>query len=177
VKETTPAILREAMRNPSEEERESGRPGIPVHLKDIHLERGMHCVDCHFSTDVHGNGKLYGETRNAIEIDCVDCHGTTAAPATLRTSGPSAPVNGGNDLRSGATPFGLPRFSRGGGRVLQRSMVDEDIVWEVPQVNRYHHTGQPPLQRARTTRRRFNAAVMPGASSHPSKGWPTPMSA
>ncbi len=21
----------------------------------------MHCVDCHFEQDVHGNGKLYGE--------------------------------------------------------------------------------------------------------------------
>src|SRR5712671_1421933 len=45
-----------------------------VQLKDIHLEKGMHCVDCHFEQDSHGNGKLYGETRNAIEIDCVDCH-------------------------------------------------------------------------------------------------------
>ncbi|HEX7831270.1 MAG TPA: hypothetical protein VF787_16555, partial [Thermoanaerobaculia bacterium] len=30
-----------------------------VHLRDIHLERGMHCVDCHFSQDEHGNGQLY----------------------------------------------------------------------------------------------------------------------
>jgi len=50
--------------------------GKAVHLKDIHLEKGMHCVDCHFEQDNHGNGKLYGETRNAVEIDCVDCHGT-----------------------------------------------------------------------------------------------------
>ena len=28
----------------------------------------MHCVDCHFKQDSHGNGKLYGEPRNAIEI-------------------------------------------------------------------------------------------------------------
>ena len=47
-----------------------------VHLMDIHLEKGMHCTDCHFEQDAHGNGKLYGETRNAVEIDCVDCHGT-----------------------------------------------------------------------------------------------------
>ena len=50
--------------------------GKAVHLKDIHLEKGMQCVDCHFGQDNHGNGKLYGETRNAVEIDCVDCHGT-----------------------------------------------------------------------------------------------------
>jgi len=29
-----------------------------VHLKDIHLEKGMQCADCHFETDVHGNGLL-----------------------------------------------------------------------------------------------------------------------
>ena len=49
--------------------------GKAVHLKDIHLEKGMQCIDCHFEQDNHGNGKLYGETRNAVEIDCVDCHG------------------------------------------------------------------------------------------------------
>jgi hypothetical protein len=38
-----------------------------VHRKDIHLERGMHCSDCHFEQDAHRTGKLYGETRNAIE--------------------------------------------------------------------------------------------------------------
>ena len=29
-----------------------------VHLKDIHLEKGMHCVDCHFRQDVLGPGKV-----------------------------------------------------------------------------------------------------------------------
>ena len=52
-----------------------------VHLKDIHLEKGMHCSDCHFKQDVHGNGKVYGETRAAIEITCVDCHGSINAKA------------------------------------------------------------------------------------------------
>src|ERR1043166_3495004 len=33
--------------------------GKAIHLKDIHLERGMQCADCHFDVDVHGNGKLY----------------------------------------------------------------------------------------------------------------------
>ncbi len=47
-----------------------------MHLADIHLEKGMHCVDCHFEQDDHGNGKLYGEPRAAIELDCTDCHGT-----------------------------------------------------------------------------------------------------
>jgi hypothetical protein len=102
-----------------------------VHLRDIHLERGMHCVDCHMSQDVHGTGQLHGETRAAIEIACVDCHGTVGAPASLRTSGPASR---GADLSLKATPFGLPRFARREGRVLQRSMVEEGREWVVPQV-------------------------------------------
>jgi len=57
--------------------------GKPVHLKDIHLEAGMQCADCHFESDSHGNGHLYGATRDAITEDCVDCHGTVDKPASL----------------------------------------------------------------------------------------------
>ena len=61
-----------------------------VHLNDIHAERGMHCVDCHFRQDSHGDGNLYNEPRAAIEIACEDCHGTIKQKATLFTSGPAA---------------------------------------------------------------------------------------
>jgi hypothetical protein len=40
-----------------------------VHLTSIHLDLGMHCVDCHFAQDAHGNGHIYGEVAAAIEID------------------------------------------------------------------------------------------------------------
>jgi hypothetical protein len=63
-----------------------------VHLNDIHAERGMHCVDCHFRQDSHGDGNLYNEPRAAIEIACEDCHGTIKQKATLFTSGPAAAV-------------------------------------------------------------------------------------
>ena len=63
-----------------------------VHLNDIHLERGMHCVDCHFRQDAHGDGNLYNEPRAAIEIACEDCHGTIQKKASLFTSGPAAAV-------------------------------------------------------------------------------------
>jgi hypothetical protein len=56
---------------------------VPVHLKDIHLEKGMQCVDCHFQQDAHGDGHLYGETRNAVLVDCIDCHGSIAEPPRL----------------------------------------------------------------------------------------------
>jgi len=32
-----------------------------VHMSSIHVDVGMHCVDCHFSQDNHGNGHIYGE--------------------------------------------------------------------------------------------------------------------
>ena len=61
-----------------------------VHLQDIHLEKGMHCVDCHFRQDSHGTGILYNEPRAAIEVGCVDCHGTLKEKANTITSGPAA---------------------------------------------------------------------------------------
>ncbi len=103
-----------------------------VHLKDIHLEKGMHCVDCHFEQDSHGDGRLYGETRNAIEIDCIDCHGTIRNRSSLVTSGPAS--GGGRSLRAYSTPAGRRRFVEMGGRIIQRSMVDPNLEWEVVQV-------------------------------------------
>jgi hypothetical protein len=114
-----------------------------VHLQDIHLERGMHCADCHFSQDEHGNGQLYGEYGNNIEIECQDCHGTTTSVTNLRTSGPAAPQRGsdprspqgGTDLRLGVTPFGRRRFAwLPDGRLMQRSMINPGMEWEVKQV-------------------------------------------
>ncbi len=104
-----------------------------VHLKDIHLEKGMHCIDCHFVQDSHGDGKLYGETRNAIEVDCVDCHGSIQQRATLKTSGIAAPA-GGTDLERLRTPWGERRFYWDGGKLFQRSMLEQNQQWEVVQV-------------------------------------------
>jgi hypothetical protein len=104
-----------------------------VHLSDIHLDKGMHCVDCHFEQDSHGDGHLYGEARAAVEIDCADCHGTVRARATLKTSNTAAP-EGGHDLSRLRTPFGARRFDWIGGRLIQRSMVDESVEWTVSQV-------------------------------------------
>ena len=104
-----------------------------VHLKDIHLERGMHCIDCHLQQDSHGNGKLYGETRNAVEIDCVDCHGTIDHPANLVTSGTASP-EGGTNLALLRTPWQERQFYWNDGKLFQRSMVEKDKQWEVIQV-------------------------------------------
>ena len=103
-----------------------------VHLADIHLEKGMQCVDCHFEQDVHGNGKIYAEPRAAIELDCIDCHGTIERRATLITSGFAAPA-GGTHLDALRTPWNARRFEWRDGKLYQRSMVEPDEEWEVVQ--------------------------------------------
>ena len=110
-------------------------PGKAVHLMDIHAEKGMQCADCHFAQDSHGNGLIYGEVANAIEIGCKDCHGTADAVPTLRTSGPAAPPHGTN-LELLRNPDGQRRFEwitdEGGRRMLiQRSIVDPKLEWRV----------------------------------------------
>jgi hypothetical protein len=104
-----------------------------VKLSDIHLDKGMHCVDCHFENDAHGNGNLYGEPRTAVEIDCIDCHGSIRARATLRSSNSASP-DGGRDLAPLRTPFGPKRFEWVKGKLIQRSMLDEKVEWTVSQV-------------------------------------------
>ena len=139
IEDVTNELLQQAMVCPTAEERRSGkkRDGVPVHYMDIHLEKGMHCVDCHFRQDVHGDTKLYGEVRAAIEIACVDCHGTIDRRSTLRTSGPAASesaVPRGMNLRTLKTPFGKYRFEVRGAALMQNSMVEEGLSWEVVQV-------------------------------------------
>jgi len=113
-----------------------------VHLRDIHLEKGMHCVDCHFAQDEHGNGQLYGEYGNNIEIECQDCHGTIDRYTNLKTSGPAAP-QGGTDLRMGTTPFGRRRFAWINNRLFQRSMLNPEVEWEVIQTKDTITPGNP----------------------------------
>jgi len=100
-----------------------------VHLQDVHLERGMQCVDCHFVQDVHGDGKLYHETRTAIEITCIDCHGTYTEYANLKTSGPAAQT-GGRDLKK---KFRWDKLDDGSRVLYQKSAMNPDIEWKVPQ--------------------------------------------
>jgi hypothetical protein len=110
-------------------------PGKAVHLMDIHAEKGMQCADCHFAQDSHGNGLIYGEVANAVEIGCKDCHGTVDAYPTLRTSGPAARPQG-NDLEILRNPDGQRRFEwvgkpLGPRKLIQRSIVDPNLSWEI----------------------------------------------
>ena len=100
-----------------------------VHLKDVHLAHGMQCGDCHFDVDVHGNGMLYGEPRNATAITCIDCHGTINQRPTLITSGNAGQIDLANTSN---TPFG-PRFVWEGSKLFQQSSMSPDMRWEIPQ--------------------------------------------
>lgn len=145
--------LQEAVKPTTPKEKQEGkcRPDAPVHMMDIHMEKGMHCTDCHFYQDSHGDTKLYGEVRAAIEIQCVDCHGTSdqslvekveqqiqnGEPIKLPTSGPAA-KEGGMNLLSLKTTFDTARFEilREPGKepkLIQRSTVEPDLYWEVVQ--------------------------------------------
>ncbi len=104
-----------------------GRNGSTRQM-DVHFERGMHCIDCHFIQDVHGDGNVYSTNWDAIEIECEDCHGANNRTNFL-TSGP----NGGNDMRLPVNENLEPFFEEIGGQVVQRSRVNTGLSWVVPQ--------------------------------------------
>jgi len=84
-----------------------------VILEDIHEEEGMQCADCHFRVDAHGNGKLYGEVRNAITIRCEDCHGTVMKRADLKATGNAGgqiSLKDNTDFFEGGRRTVVPRF-------------------------------------------------------------------
>ncbi|HZG47514.1 MAG TPA: hypothetical protein VEZ41_14805 [Allosphingosinicella sp.] len=131
--------------------------GKAVHLMDIHAEVGMQCADCHFAQDSHGNGFIYGEVANAIEIGCKDCHGTSKDYANLRTSNVAAPPRGNNlellrnengqrrfewmecrdAQQNEQTLFELRCPAEPNSRhlvLIQRSITDPDVSWVVSQV-------------------------------------------
>ncbi len=112
----------------SDEDPEKFKKG--VHMASIHADKGMHCSDCHFSQDSHGNGHIYGEVANAVEIDCVDCHGTADKYPNLTTSGPASPP-GGNKLATLRNPDGKLRFEWVDGKLIQRSLLTPGLEWEM----------------------------------------------
>ena len=109
-------------------------PGKSVHMMSIHAEKGMQCVDCHYAQDGHGNGFIHGEVASAVEISCKDCHGTAKKMPSLYTSGPASRP-GGMDMTGLRNPDGKRRFEwikkDGNDVLLQRSVLDPELVWEV----------------------------------------------
>ena len=109
-------------------------PGKTVHMMSIHAEKGMNCVDCHYTQDSHGDGFIHGEVASAVEIGCKDCHGTARKLPNLYTSGPAARP-GGTDLTALRNPDGKRRFEwvkeDGQDVLLQRSVLDPKLTWKV----------------------------------------------
>ena len=67
-----------------------GRFFLPL-TPDIHHEKGMGCIDCHTGQDTMGDGHIYGEMKDQIEIRCEDCHGgyaTGPKTTTVNTRDP-----------------------------------------------------------------------------------------
>ena len=145
-----------------------------VHLSSIHVDKGMHCSDCHFAQDSHGNGHLQGEVAQAVEIECQDCHGTVDRYPVLRTSGPAAPP-GGSDLANLRVQDGHRRFEWQGGKLVQRSGVTPGLEWEVHLVKDTVTPGHP-LYNAKAARAKLMAKdtksfawggdVQPGDRAH-----------
>jgi len=99
----------------------------------------MHCVDCHYAQDVHGNGKIYAEYQAAVQITCQDCHGTIKEYASLKPTGPAGYTSGVRSFADLKTEFGEDRFDvtrdAAGRQVFtQRSMLFAGKSWRVKQV-------------------------------------------
>ena len=106
----------------------------------------------------HGNGKLYGEPRAAVEIDCVDCHGTISAPRHARDVGPAPRRRRHRPLGALRRRSASRRFERRRQRLIQRSMVDRGRAsGRSSQVARHRST---PGEPATTTRSRALAKTM-----------------
>ena len=66
----------------------AGRP-----IEDVHLARGMECIDCHTAFDVMGDGNIYSRQHQAVEVRCETCHGTeTHYPETAVIKDESDPA-------------------------------------------------------------------------------------
>ena len=138
-----------------------------VHMSSIHVDYGMHCVDCHFSQDAHGDGHIVGEVAQAVEIECIDCHGSADEYPTLMTSGPAAPP-GGRDLSLIRNPDGRARFYWRDGKLYQRSVLWPDREWEMSlvkdSVNPDHPEFNPKSSRSKTVAADLSMEWGPGVA-------------
>jgi hypothetical protein len=145
-----------------------------VHMSSIHVDLGFHCVDCHFAQDMHGNGHIVGEVAAGVEIQCQDCHGTPDKLPTLITSGPMASKQGRNlaDLRN---PDGQKRFEWIDGKLIQRSIMESGLQWEMSMVKDVSDPASPAYNakadRAHTMRadpanQTYGADVPPAEYAH-----------
>ncbi len=41
---------------------------------DVHHQMGLNCTDCHTPSEIHGNGEVYSNEKEAVKVRCEDCH-------------------------------------------------------------------------------------------------------
>lgn len=112
--------------------------GVKLHGKyynyleaDIHYDKGMECIDCHTSEELHGDGNIYSKKEQAVEIECQDCHGTMEKRSNLMTSWGNAFEN----LRK-----------EDGKVILTTKVTERDLI--IPQVKDIRHNGSENAQTA-----------------------------
>ena len=54
--------------------------------RDVHGEKGLHCIDCHTQAGVMGDGNMYGHQDQATKIECRTCHGLPGQEPSLTDS-------------------------------------------------------------------------------------------
>jgi len=109
-----------------------------VNPPDVHHERGMHCIDCHTTSDVMGDGQLHGNMEQQVEITCSACHGTFDRRATFLTE-------------AGRT---LTNLRRDGDQVILRSKVtgeDHPVTQLVDVLDPKHPRFNPRAKAAMTS--------------------------
>ncbi len=127
-------------------------PGRAVHMMDIHAERGLQCADCHFSQD---RARQWLHLWRGRQCDRDRLPRLPRQRARLcqfaQPPAPAAPPHG-TDLSLIRNEDGRRRFEwveRGGRRILiQRSIVDPSLEWEVSQVRDSVNPDLPPCEAA-----------------------------
>jgi hypothetical protein len=57
---------------------------LPLNRGDVHYDKGLSCIDCHTTRELHGDGTLYGTMKGEVGIRCESCHGTPYEVASLK---------------------------------------------------------------------------------------------
>ena len=90
------------------------------HIKpDIHYEKGISCIDCHTTKELHGDGNIYSRMEYEVSITCEGCHGTPYTKPTLKT-------------RKGEI---LPNLSYHGEDLILTSKITDNRI-PVPQIDK-----------------------------------------
>jgi hypothetical protein len=57
---------------------------LPLGRGDVHYDKGLSCIDCHTTRELHGDGIIYGTMKEEMNISCEGCHGTPYEVASLK---------------------------------------------------------------------------------------------